>query len=42
MTFIMNTQGVVYQRNLGANTESIARGMTEFDPDLTWKVVDGE
>jgi len=42
MTFIMNQQGVVYQRNLGANTESIARGMTEFDPDLTWKVVDGE
>ena len=42
MTFMMSAQGVVYQRDLGANTESIARGMTAFDPDLNWTVVAGE
>jgi len=42
MTFIMGDQGIVYQRDLGANTESIAQGMTVFDPDLSWTVVVGE
>lgn len=42
MTFIMSEQGVVYQRDLGANTASIAGGMTAFDPDLSWTVVSGE
>lgn len=42
MTFIMSEQGVVYQRDLGANTASIAGGMTAFDPDLNWTVVAGE
>lgn len=42
MTFIMSDQGIVYQQDLGARTEAIARGMNEFNPDLSWSVVSGE
>jgi hypothetical protein len=37
MTFIVNHYGVVYQKGLGMNTEKLARAMTKFDPDKTWK-----
>ncbi len=37
MTFIVNQDGVVYQKNLGPDTEKIAREMKEFDPDSSWK-----
>jgi Protein of unknown function (DUF2950) len=37
MTFIVNHDGVVYQKNLGKNTAKIAKGMTKYDPDKTWK-----
>jgi hypothetical protein len=37
MTFIVNQEGVIYQKNLGKNTESIAKAMKKFDPDATWK-----
>ena len=30
-------EGVIYQKNLGKNTESIAKAMKKFDPDDTWK-----
>jgi hypothetical protein len=40
MTFIVNQQGRVYEKNLGANTAKIAGAMTEYDPDPTWKRVD--
>lgn len=36
MSFIVNQDGVVYQRNLGPRTEAVARAMTEFDPDPGW------
>ena len=39
-TFIVNQNGIVYQRDLGPDTENIAKGMTEYDPDLTWERVD--
>ena len=38
MTFIVNQQGIVFEKNLGPNTTEIARRMTEYDPDMTWKV----
>jgi len=38
MTFIVNQQGRVYQKDLGPNTEKAAKKMTEYDPDLTWSV----
>ena len=36
MTFIVNQQGQVYQKNLGPKTASIAQGMTTYDPDGSW------
>ena len=40
MTFIVNQNGVVYQKDLGPNTEKIANAMTEYDPDSTWERAD--
>jgi hypothetical protein len=39
MTFIVNQQGRVYQKNLGADTAKIAAEIKEYDPDSTWKLV---
>ena len=39
MTFIVNHEGVVYQKDLGPNTATIARGMKLYNPDSTWKKV---
>jgi len=38
MTFIVNQNGIVYQKDLGPATASIASNMTRFDPDATWKI----
>jgi hypothetical protein len=38
MTFIVNQQGRVYQKDLGPKTEKIAEAMKEYDPDKTWTV----
>ena len=40
MTFLVNHAGTVYQKDLGNRTEAIARRVTLFDPDQTWKKVD--
>jgi hypothetical protein len=37
MTFICNHDGVVYERNLGHETQTIASKMTLFNPDTTWQ-----
>jgi hypothetical protein len=39
MTFIVNQQGKVYQKNLGSKTSPIADGITTYDPDTTWTLV---
>ena len=39
MTFIINQNGVVYQKDLGGNTTEVAKAMTEYNPDGTWKKV---
>jgi hypothetical protein len=36
MTFITNHDGVVYQCDLGEDTESIAKAMKRFDPGAGW------
>lgn len=41
MTFIVNNQGRVYEKNLGENTSQIASAMTEYNPDPSWKLVEG-
>ena len=37
MTFIVNHDGIVYEKNLGKDTARIARAIKLFDPDETWK-----
>ncbi len=39
MTFLVNHDGVVYQKDLGKNTAKKAKAMTSFDPDKTWTKV---
>lgn len=38
MTFIVNQQGRVYQKDLGAKTQTIAQKMKEYDRDDTWQL----
>jgi len=35
MTFIVNHDGVVYEKDLGKETVKIASAMTKYDPDKT-------
>ncbi len=37
MTFMVNHDGVVYEKDLGKDTAKIAKAMTAYDPDKTWK-----
>ena len=37
MTFIVNHDGVVCEKNLGKETGKLAGVMKKFDPDKTWK-----
>jgi hypothetical protein len=39
MTFIVNHDGKVFQKNLGPNTASIAKSVKEYNPDKTWTEV---
>ena len=36
MTFIVNQQGRVYQKNLGSKTAKTAKAIITYDPDDTW------
>ncbi len=36
MTFIVNQQGKVYQKNLGPDTAKFAQKMRSYNPDKTW------
>lgn len=40
MTFIVNRNGIVFQKDLGPDTEKIAHAMAEYDPDSTWDRVE--
>jgi hypothetical protein len=40
MTFIVNQEGIIYQKDFGKNTESIAKAMKKFNPDKTWNKVE--
>jgi hypothetical protein len=39
MTFIVNHDGKVFQKNLGANTAAMAKSMKEYNPDKSWTAV---
>ena len=40
MTFIINQDGVLLQKDLGKSTTETATAMTEFDPDSSWVIVE--
>ncbi|MHC1729533.1 MAG: DUF2950 domain-containing protein [Syntrophobacteraceae bacterium] len=40
MTFMVNHEGVVYQKDLGPGTHSIARAIKVFDPDKSWRKIE--
>jgi len=39
MTFMINQNGVVFQKDLGKNTDELAAKVTEFNPDKSWQAV---
>ncbi len=39
MTFIVNHYGLVYERDLGPQTATLAAATTAYNPDAEWKVV---
>jgi Protein of unknown function (DUF2950) len=41
-TFLVSADGVVFEKDLGANTETIASSMTRFNPDSTWHRTDDD
>ena len=36
MTFLVGTDGVVYQKDLGENTATLSRALTEYNPGDGW------
>ena len=39
MTFMVNHDGVVYEKDLGPDTANLARATTRFDPEPGWKAL---
>jgi hypothetical protein len=37
MTFIVNEDGEVYQKDLGEKTEVVAKTMKEYNPNSSWQ-----
>ena len=40
MSFICNQDGVVFQKNLGRDSVTVAKGMTRYNPDTSWTKVE--
>jgi hypothetical protein len=38
MTFIVNQQGRVYQKDFGPRTPRTVRALTAYDPDDSWSI----
>jgi type II restriction/modification system DNA methylase subunit YeeA len=39
MTFVVNQQGILYEKDLGTDTEKLAGNLRTYDPDDTWQKV---
>ncbi len=37
MTFMISHEGDVFEKDIGPDTDKVARAMTKFDPDSSWK-----
>ena len=42
MTFIVNKEGVVYQKDLGKKTDVLAKAMKEYNPNPSWQKAEDE
>ena len=42
MTFIVNGEGIVFEKDLGPDTPASARAVTRYDPDGTWRKVQAD
>jgi hypothetical protein len=40
MSFIVNQSGLVYQKDLGPDSATVAQAITMYDPDSSWKKVE--
>jgi hypothetical protein len=40
MTFMINQDGIIVQKDLGSDTAKLASAITEYNPDKTWQEVD--
>jgi hypothetical protein len=40
MTFTVNEDGTIVQKDLGPTTETVASAITAFSPDKSWNVVE--
>jgi hypothetical protein len=41
-TYIVNHHGIVYEKDLGPSTASLAKQISRFNPDKSWKPVENE
>jgi hypothetical protein len=39
-TFVVNQRDLVFEKDLGADTEKLAASMTAYDPDTSWEPVE--
>lgn len=39
MTFVVNRDGIVREKDLGAGSDAQARAMTLYDPDASWTAI---
>jgi hypothetical protein len=42
MTFAVNLNGVIYEKDLGTQTADQVKGITAINPDKTWRPVSPE
>ncbi len=42
MTFIVNEDGVVYEKDLGKKTDVLAKAMKEYNPNPSWQKAEGQ
>lgn len=41
MTFVVNQQGKVYEKDLGKDTAKLAEEIKTYNPGKTWKLIEG-
>ncbi len=37
MSFVVNQQGLIFQKDLGPDTDSLVATITAYDPDDSWE-----